>query len=110
MGPLDHPPSGFVFGILLFGLFLFSYLTDMGFISLLPHERFGFRSHIGFVRAQMLLSPALFTWGPFNENAFQGFLEQLHIMPVGSAHDEGQRDTIGVDQKTSLAAFFFRGP
>lgn len=109
MRPFNHPPPGFVFGILLFGFLLLSYLTDVGFVSLLSHEGCGLRSRIGFVRAEMRLPPP-FPRGPFDENAFEGFLKQLHIMPVGSAHDEGQRDSIVVYQQTSFAAFFFRGP
>jgi hypothetical protein len=31
-------------------------------------------------------------------------------MPLGSAHDQGQRDSTRVDEKASLRPIFFPGP
>jgi len=36
--------------------------------------------------------------------------EEDGIMPVGAAHDEGQRDSTRVDEEAALGPFFFPGP
>jgi len=43
-------------------------------------------------------------------DAPQSRLQQLHIMPIGPAYDQRQRDATRVDQKTSFASIFSPDP
>jgi hypothetical protein len=75
MCPLDNPPPGSIAWIFLFGFLLFPYLANVRRIPLLSHEHLRLRSHIGFVRAQMRPFAAGFSFGPFYDYPFQGFLQ-----------------------------------
>ena len=92
-----------------FRLGLIADLPDMRGVSALPHADLGRLPPIGFVRTQVL-------WFPHrglrssDDDSVQGGVEQLHVMPIGSADDKRERDPSTVDQQTAFGPFFFPGP
>ena len=96
MGSLHHPAAGFPAGLCAFGLRFLLALLDM---RLIVAGRYGLQGRLALVSgigAEML---RLFGIGfrPRQHHAIQSGLQQLHIMHVGPAGDERQRDATGVD-------------
>lgn len=48
--------------------------------------------------------------GARHDDPVQRGLQEPYIMPLGAAHDQGQRDSIRVDEEAALRAFFFPDP
>ena len=71
------------------------------------HGRIGWSAPVPFARAEMNLAD----WSEFRDHhCIQQLLQLRHIMPVGPAHDEGQRDATPVHEQADLASIFPPGP
>ena len=64
------------------------------------------RSCIASVGTQVLVSPDRWP-GAFNHDGIENGRQLRHIMPIGSGHDERQRDATSVHQQMALAPIFF---
>jgi hypothetical protein len=89
---------------LLSRAFLLS-LFDMGAIVLRNHGLFGRLAFVTSIGAQMLWLPLAWRW-PFARHGSERLREQPHIMRVGSADGDRQRDSTRVDQQAAFAVVF----
>ena len=81
----------------------------MGHVPQFYHGLPGSAPVIAFIRTEMV--PAFLPWpGPLDDDVFQGRFQQLHIMPIRSADDEGERDATTVDEQASFGPIFFPDP
>ena len=105
VGALHDPASGLVAGFLFLGCVLPFALLDVRPVA--PHQgRFAcWFALVSSVGAQMLRFP-LAGRGAFADDAVQSRGKQLHVMLVGPADDERQRDATRVHQQTALAPIF----
>ena len=87
-GTLDDPSASLVAWIALLGTHFFSSLTDMGDVLPALHGFARRLARIPLISAQMLLGGFL-SLRSFYHNVIQGRLQELYIMPLGSAHDQG---------------------
>ena len=96
MGSLHHSAAGFPTGLCAFRLCFFLALLDMRLII----------AHRGRLQSALALVSGVGTeirqllgigFRPLHHGRGQGRLQQLHIMHVGPAGDERQRDATGVD-------------
>jgi hypothetical protein len=103
---LDNPSSCLEFRILSLQFYFLASPFDMrDVLSLdaLRHCRF---SSIALVCAKVLPS-SYRGLRSLDYDVVQGVRQQLHVVLLGSADDEGQRDSTAVDENASLAPIFF---
>jgi hypothetical protein len=62
------------------------------------------RPGVAFVAAEVVA--ARLRWGARDDDPIQRGLQEGYTMPVGAAHDSGQRDSIRVDEKAALGSPF----
>ena len=106
MSNLNNPSSGPVTG-LAFELFgLLSTPFDVWNVAMLFYGFQGWRTGVTGIGAQMFV-PSLRWIGSLDRNAIKHSLQLRHIMPIGSCHDERQRDATTVHQQMALASIFF---
>ena len=95
MRALDFPAPGWTLAA-ADSFRLLADLPHMRNVFASPHNRGGGLAAVTFVGTQMLAAPA--TWlGSPNDDAVQGFGQELDVMPVRSAHDKRERDASPVD-------------
>ena len=109
MGSFDHPAARFPTWLVAFGLRFFFTLLDMRLIVAGNRRLEGRIALVSSIGAEILRLLGVRFW-PRQHRSVQGGLQQLHIMYVGSAGDERQRDATRVDQQTSFAPIFFPDP
>jgi hypothetical protein len=109
VGSLYDPPSGFVSRLALLFRALFLALLDVGTIVLCFDGLLGGPSFVTGIGAQMLGLPCARLW-PLADHRFQRCFKQFHVVRVGSAYDDRQRDATRVDQQAALAPVFFPDP
>jgi len=83
-------------------------LRDVRHIPAGPHGLVRWLARVAFIPAEVLA--LLLRWGARDDHLGQRGHEQRHVMPLSPAHDEGQRDSIPVDEEAALRAFFSPGP
>ena len=83
-------------------------LRDVGYVAAGPHRLVCWLARVPLVRAEVLAHPP--RRGARDDEAIQCGLKVHHVMPLGPAHDEGQRDSIPVDEEAALGPFFSPGP
>jgi len=109
MGSLDDPSSCFVSRLALLVGALFFALLDVRAIVPRGHTLLGRFALVARVAAQMLRLPFA-RLRPLADHRVQRLVQQFHVMRVGSADDDRQRDSTRVDQQAALAPIFFPGP
>ncbi len=82
---------------------------DMGDVAMLRNDLQGGSSCISSVSTQVLV-PSDRRTGSLNHDGIKNCRQLRSVMPIGSGHDERQRDATPVHQKVTLAAFFFPDP
>ena len=101
-----NPAPDFFLGVTLEFAGLFSSLFDVRYLAVFFDDLQGRRSCVARVGTQVLVAPER-EIGFLNHDGIEHSLQLRHIMPVGSCHDERQRDAISVHQKMALAPIFF---
>jgi hypothetical protein len=109
MGSFDHPAACFPAWQVTFGLRFFFALLDMRLIVAGNRCLEGWIALVSSIGAEILRLFGV-RFRPRQRRSVQGGLQQFHVMHVGSAGDERQRDATRVDQQTSLAPIFFPDP
>ena len=109
MGSFDHPATCFPTWLAAFGLRFFFTLLDMRLIVAGNHRLEGRLALVSSIGAEILRLLGV-RFRPRQYRSVQGGLQQLHVMHVGSAGDQRQRDATRVDQQTSLAPIFSPDP
>ena len=105
-----HDPSfGLVAWLASFGVAFFLALLDVGAIVLCRHGLFCAFAFVTRVGAQML-GFELARFRTVNNHGVQCHFQQFHIMGVGSADDERQRDSTRVYEKAAFAPIFSPDP
>jgi len=84
-------------------------LGDVRHIPAGPHGRVRGLAGVPLVPAEALRG-ARSGGGALHDDPVQRGLEERDVMPLGAAHDQGQRDSIRVDEEAALRAFFFPDP
>jgi|GEM_PF-6924368 hypothetical protein len=106
---LDYPSPRFESRISPFFLDFFASLTDMRdifpFLALLL-----LRASCVSLVSTKVLSSSYSRFRSLDHNFIQRRRQQFHIMRLGPADDEGQRDATTVDENTSLAPIFSPDP
>ena len=88
---------------------VFTPLGDVRHIPAGSHRRVRGLAGVPLIPAEVLRG-ARFGGGALHDDPVQRGLQEPHIMPLGAAHDQGQRDSIRVDEEAALRAFFFPDP
>ena len=109
MRPLSHPSARTISRILLLGCHFLSPLFHMRNVFPFLDRLLRWLPCIPLICAKMLLR-RLCSRRPLDYQLIQGRLKQCHIMPLCPAYDQRQRDSIPVDEQTSLAPIFFPDP
>lgn len=109
MGPLDHPAPGPPVGVLAAGRGSHPPLRNVREVPAAAHCVVCRLACVPLVRAEVLAPVGPRLWAGTDDLIERG-LEQRHIMPLSPAHDEGQRDSIRVDEEAALGALFFPDP
>ncbi len=81
----------------------------MGYVAVFFDDFQGWRSGVARVGAQVLVAPVR-RIGSLNHDGIKHRLQLRNVMPVGSCHDERQRDAISVHQQMAFAPIFFSDP
>jgi len=84
-------------------------LGDVRHLPAGPHGRVRGLAGVPLVPAEALRG-ARSGGGALHDDPVQRGLEERDVMPLGAAHDQGQRDSIRVDEEAALRAFFFPDP
>ena len=96
MGSFDHPTASFPTGLVAFGVGFLPALLDMRLIVAGNRGLEGWIALVSGIGAEVLRSLGV-RFRPRQHCSLQGGLQQLHVMHVGSAGDERQRDATRVD-------------
>ena len=97
MGPFHHPTARFPSGLATFRVGFLLALLDMRLIVAGNRGLEGRSALVSGIGAEVLRS-LRFRFRPRQHRPVQGGLQQLHVMHVGPAGDERQRDATRVDQ------------
>ena len=96
MGALYHPAASFPTRLVAFRIRFFLTLLDMRLIVAGHHRLEGRIALVSSIGAEVLRSLRV-RFRPRQHGSVQGGLQQLHVMHVGPAGDERQRDATRVD-------------
>ena len=97
--------------IRVFGFFfnLFTSRSNMGNIVSIQHVLLCLFTDIARIQAKMLFL-TVFDTRTLDDDAIQGRRQQLDVMRVGAADNDGERNPFLIRQQAALAAFFFPDP
>jgi hypothetical protein len=109
LGPLDHPASGASLRVPASRPGILAPLRDVGHI---PPGSYGLIRRL--TRVPFVPTEVLAMGGPgprpATDDPVQRGGQEPHVMPVGAAHDEGQRDSIPVDEEAAFGPPFSPDP
>jgi len=106
--PLDDPTPGAPVGVPAAGRGLRPPLRDVRPVPPGPHGVVRRLAGVPFIPAEVLARRLRGRAG--DHDAVQRGHEEHHVMALGPAHDEGQRDSIPVDEEAALGPFFSPDP
>src|SRR5215831_9809681 len=105
MRTFNDPPTAAIIGDDLALGNLFSSRFDVGGVTPRADQFAHVRVVVSLVRTQMLLL-ARGWFRSLHRNALQGFLDQPHVMRVGTADDDAQRDAFAIGKQRPLGPGF----
>jgi len=109
LSPLDHPASGASLRVSASRRGILASLRDVGYVLAGAHGLIRRLPRVPFVPTEVL---ALGGPGPrpATDDPVQRGDQEPHVMPVGAAHDQGQRDSIRVDEEAAFRPLFSPDP
>ena len=102
---LDNPAPCLLLGVSFEFISFLPSSFDMGDVAMLLNDLERGCSCVTSVSTQMLV-PSDGWVGTIDHDGIKHCLNLRHIMPIGSCHDERQRDATPVHQQVKLASFF----